>query len=96
MDALELLKIIGGLISILNFFIVIVVAVGGWLAFKKITNNDLQHIGADIKELSLEQKCIKDKVFILSEDVCYLKGTLGVRRGAIKSKKTNKLKKAVK
>lgn len=96
MDTLELFKIAGGIISILNFFTVIVVGVGGWFAFKKITTNDLQHIGADIKELSLEQKCIKDKVFVLSEDVSYLKGTLGVRRGAIKSKKTNKLNKAVK
>lgn len=80
MDGLTLFKIVGGIISVLNFLIVIIVAVGGWIAFKKITTNDLHHMSADIKAIGTEQKCMKDKLISVSEDVSYLKGSLDVRQ----------------
>jgi len=40
----------------------------------KITTNDLHHVSADLKEIKNEQKCMKEKIITLSEDVANLKG----------------------
>lgn len=40
----------------------------------KITTNDLKHVSMDLKEIKDEQKCMKEKIITLSEDVANLKG----------------------
>lgn len=90
MNMVEFLKIISILISILNFLIVIIVGLGGWFAFKKITTNDLHHISSDIKDLNYAQKCTTERLIVLSDDVSYLKGKLDIKRGAVRVKKLKK------
>lgn len=93
MDILVVAKIVGVIISALNFIIVIIVAVGGWFAFRKITTNDLHHLSADIKAISAEQVCMKTKLIEVSEDVSYLKGVLDAPKRTARSRKTKTVNK---
>jgi len=45
----------------------------------KITGNDLKHLTTEVKGVKDEQKCIKDKIFILSADVSKIKGKLDLK-----------------
>jgi hypothetical protein len=58
----------------LNFIGVILLGCFNYFANLKLTNNDLQHISTDVKDIKEEQKCMKIKITELSEDVGYLKG----------------------
>lgn len=42
----------------------------------KITGNDLKHLSIDVKDIKTEQKCMKEKIIILGEDVALLKGKI--------------------
>lgn len=66
---LFILAVINSLISILVFFF------NKW-SHEKIVGNDLKHLTADVSEIKAEQKCMKDKLIHVSEDVAKLKGKI--------------------
>jgi hypothetical protein len=79
------LTIVGGIIAVLNFIGIIIVFMANRLAFNKIMTNDFVHVNKNISDIVTEQKCIKEKVISLSEDVAYVKGSL--RLSKTRSKK---------
>jgi len=98
MELDSVLKVAAGIISLLNFVIVIVVAVGGWLAFKKITTNDLKHLDAKVDALAATVGKTNESVLSLSEHLAYIRGkcdtaTCGISRRSRKTKTTKNVKK---
>lgn len=59
----------------LYLFILTVLGIAfNFFSHVKLTTNDLKHVSDDLKEIKSEQKCMKDKLITLSEDVANLKG----------------------
>lgn len=63
-------------LAIFNSGIAILSAMFQKYSHDKIVGNDLKHLSSDVHELKEEQKCIKNKVIALSEDLSNLKGKL--------------------
>jgi len=53
MDYFGLIRVV---LSILSFIILVIGAIAGYLAFRKITSNHLHHLDEDIKELAVDVK----------------------------------------
>jgi len=70
----EFFKISGGVITILNFVIMVVVAVGGWIAFRQITMNDLKNFGTKFDELTKALCETNKNVLALTSNVSYIRG----------------------
>jgi len=91
MEFVDVARIIGVIISGLNFVIVIIVAVGGWIAFKKITTNDLTHLDAKVDDLAVTVGKTNETVIALTEHVAYIRGkcdssTCGIVRKSRRAK----------
>jgi hypothetical protein len=78
----NIFAVVAGVIGVLNFVGIIVVFVANRLAFHKIMTNDLHHVNENIKNLSDEQKGLREKVGSLAEDMSYVKGALKIGRSS--------------
>jgi hypothetical protein len=58
------------------FLISILGMIVNFLTHIKLTTNDLKHLAIDLKEIKSEQKCMKEKIISLGEDVSRLKGKI--------------------
>jgi hypothetical protein len=70
----DVMKIVGGIVALLNFVGIIFLFIANKMAFTKIMTNDLKHLDGKLDGVSSKQEQIENKVVSLSEDVCYIKG----------------------
>jgi hypothetical protein len=71
-----IIKVSGLVLGILNFLGIIFVAIFHKLTSDKLVGNDLFHLAKDVTEIKTEQRCMKDKLITICEDVALLKGKL--------------------
>lgn len=91
-----ILKIIGGVIALLNFIGIIFIYFVNKAAFKKIITNDLRHVNQSLEKICEEQTYIKDRVFELSGEVSYIKGKYDAKIGSPKPIRRTRRKASVK
>lgn len=62
------------IIGIINLVLIVLVAFINHLNHIKLTTNDLVHLSADVKEISLKQDSIQSEVGDLKVDLAFVKG----------------------
>ncbi len=60
------------ILSVLSFVVIIIVAIAGWIAFKKITTNHLHHLDEDLKEVKGDVKANASNIAKIDKNIAVI------------------------
>ena len=72
---------LGSIVAWCSLAFNILIVIGGWVVYARLTGNDLKHLTKTVDEIKISIKCIEEKLYENMERVGKIEGKCKARTG---------------